>query len=63
MEARNSIGYSNASTSIAVLAAIVPSQPAAPSTSASINSVIISWTAPVSNNGSPIKAYKIYILQ
>jgi hypothetical protein len=41
VESRNSIGFSNNSNEITALAAIVPTAPAAPTTSIQINSVVI----------------------
>lgn len=61
VEARNAIGYSAASQEIAILCAIVPAKPVAPTTTVNVNSVVITWSAPVSNNGSPVSAYKILI--
>ena len=58
--ARNSVGYSELSESVSVLAAEVPSQPAAPTTTLVGANVYIDWTAP-SNGGSPITMYHIRI--
>ena len=46
---------------ITIICAVGPSQPPAPSTAVSVNNVVISWSAPVTNNGSPITSYKVYI--
>jgi hypothetical protein len=63
VESRNAVGYSLLSEPIAIVAAIGPSQPPAPTTSVVVNDVIISWTVPVTDNGSPITSYKIFIQQ
>jgi hypothetical protein len=62
VEARNSYGYSTYSTEVSVLAASVPSQPAAPTTTVSGSNIVISWSLP-STNGSPIESYTITIRQ
>lgn len=61
VEARNAIGYSTPSAEITILCAIVPSQIAPPDTSVDVNSVVITWQAPVTDNGSPISSYKVLI--
>ena len=49
---RNSVGYSDFSTTLAVLAAQLPDQPTTVATTAGSNEVIISWN--VNDRGSPI---------
>lgn len=49
---RNSVGYSEFSTTLAVLAAQLPDQPTAVATTAGSNEIIISWN--VNDRGSPI---------
>jgi hypothetical protein len=61
VQARNAFGLSDYSTTLVVLAAQTPNQPAAPVTSNYLTTNIkISWTAP-ENNGSPIFAYQVLI--
>lgn len=48
------------SNTVSILAAQVPSQPAAPVTSIYLSNVIITWTAPY-NGGSAITAYEVAI--
>jgi hypothetical protein len=48
------------SNTVSILAAQVPSQPAAPVTSIYLSNVIITWTAPY-NGGSAITAYEVVI--
>lgn len=57
VEARNVIGYSAMSTQVIIVSAIPPAQPSAPVISININNVVITWTAPISTNGSPIISY------
>lgn len=57
VEARNVIGYSSMSTQVIIVSAIPPAQPSAPVISININNVVITWTAPISTNGSPIISY------
>jgi len=61
VEARNAVGYSDLSDIASIVCAIGPSQPGAPTTTTSVNDLIISWSAPVSDNGAEIKSYKIFI--
>jgi hypothetical protein len=44
------------SNEVGILAAQIPSQPAAPLTTTSLNQVVIAWSAPY-NGGSPITKY------
>lgn len=60
VEARNAYGYSSFSSEVSILAASVPSQPSAPTTYVSGDSVVIQWSEP-STNGSPIESYTITI--
>jgi hypothetical protein len=60
VQSRNTFGYSDFSTVLTVLAAQVPSQPAAPSTTFLTNTVQISWSPPATG-GSAITGYYIYI--
>ena len=60
VQSRNSFSYSAYSDEVAVLAAQTPVKPAAPTTSAVGDNVVISWTAPFAN-GSPILSYTVYI--
>lgn len=62
VEARNSVGYSTSSVSVAFLHALPPEAPSAPTTTNSETNVIIDWTEPL-NNGSPITSYTIIIEQ
>lgn len=50
------------SNTVSVLAAQVPSTPAAPTTSIFLTNVIVTWTAPY-NGGSAITAYQVVIKQ
>jgi hypothetical protein len=56
----NSVGYSLYSNEISVLAAQIPNQPVAPTTSIVGQSVQISWTPP-DNRGSVILSYVVMI--
>lgn len=62
IQARNSVGYSSFSNEVSILASQVPSQPAAPQTTVSSSSVIVTWVAPY-NGGSPITKYTITFRQ
>ena len=59
---RNAYGTSQSySTSVSILCATVPDPPHSAQTQIQHpNQVVVSWEAPLSNNGSPITAYKIY---
>lgn len=58
--ARNSIGQSEYSSTVSILAAQIPDQPVVPSTVVSGPNVTISWTAPATG-GSPITGYIVFI--
>jgi hypothetical protein len=58
VEARNSVGYSLQSQELSVLAAQPPDKPAAPITSFSGLSVVVTWLPPY-NGGTPIISYKV----
>jgi hypothetical protein len=60
VEARNTLGYSVASSAILIRAAYVPDQQPTPSTSISGTDVSITWQLP-SDGGSSITAYKIEV--
>ena len=62
VQARNSVGYSEFSNEITVLAAQIPNTPNAPTTTFLTTSVQIEWTTPVFS-GSPVTAFEIYIRQ
>lgn len=65
IEARNIIGYSEYSQTLAVKAAIVPSAPVDVTTERQINNLIISWVAPSLNSlddyGDAIIGYRVFI--
>jgi hypothetical protein len=61
IKSRNSYGYSTFSSTVSLLCAYKPEAPTSVTTSNSANQVRISWSSPVTN-GSPIIAYKIFIL-
>jgi predicted phage tail protein len=58
VEAQNSVGFSNPSTSVSFLHAIVPEAPATPSTTNSGTNIVVDWSEP-SNNGAEITSYSI----
>jgi hypothetical protein len=60
VEARNIYGYSVASNTVTILAAQIPAQPAAPTTSFAADYITVSWVAP-DNGGTEITSYTIYI--
>jgi hypothetical protein len=61
VEARNQIGYSELSSPVAIRCAIKPSTPAAPTTLTVVNTALVSWTAPITDNGAEITQYKVMI--
>lgn len=58
VESRNSVGYSEQSDPVSIFHALVPEQPAAPTTTISGDNVVVTWLAP-SENGSTISSYTI----
>lgn len=60
VQARNLIGLSSDSAVLSILAATLPSTPAAPTTSIYSQSVVINWIAPY-NGGTAITSYTIQI--
>lgn len=60
--ARNAVGSSPQTSAFSIVAANVPSQPAAPTTAldGGQTNAIVTWTLPF-NGGSPITSYKVYI--
>jgi hypothetical protein len=62
VESRNSYDYSAYSAAFSILCAIEPEAPAAPTSAVSNDLILIDWVEPVTN-GSPITAYRIYILE
>jgi hypothetical protein len=60
VQARNSVGLSNYSEDISILAAQVPNQPQAPLTSVIGEDVVVSWKAPY-NGGALVTEYLITI--
>lgn len=61
VQARNSVGYSDFSNEVSILAAEVPAKPVAPTTTISDLNVVISWSTP-DNGGSPITSYVVKAL-
>jgi len=67
VEARNVVGYSAVSTQLSILASTIPNKPLPPATTptaAEIN-LIVDWlplTDAISEIGSPITSYTIWIL-
>ena len=63
VRARNAVGFSTYSTVFTILAATVPSQPSAPTTTLSgdLASVVIAWTPPSDLGGLSISSYKLEI--
>jgi hypothetical protein len=60
VKARNSVGYGELSSEVSILAAQIPEQPSAPTTTIDGDDVVITWDLP-DINGSPITAYTITI--
>lgn len=58
VQARNSVGYGEFSSEVAILAAEVPAQPVAPKTTISALNVIVTWSTP-DNGGSSITSYLV----
>ena len=59
----NAVGFSSYSTVFTIVAATVPSQPSAPTTTLSEDSanVVIAWTLPSDLGGLSISSYKVEI--
>jgi hypothetical protein len=62
VESRNSYDFSAYSDVLTLLAAFKPDAPSAPTTTVVTNQVMVSWPDH-STNGSPITAYKVFILE
>lgn len=63
VQSRNSVGLSDfSSPPISILAAQIPAQPVAPTTTVSGANVVIVWSAP-DNGGSALTAYQIKVRQ
>jgi hypothetical protein len=60
VQARNSVGYSDLTDEIAILAAQIPAQPTKPTTWISGLSVVVGWQTPDSG-GSAITSYIVRI--
>lgn len=60
VEARNSVGYSDSSTSITILHALIAATPNTPTTTNSGTNVIVNWDEPA-NNGAAITSYTVLI--
>ena len=63
VQARNIIGYGTPSTAVSILCATITSRPSAPTTHVNVNNVIVTWTAPLSDNGAAVTAYQVLIRQ
>jgi hypothetical protein len=61
VESRNSYGYSAFSSTETLLCAFIADPPTTVTTANSNEKVTITWNDPIAN-GSPITAYKIYII-
>lgn len=62
IESRNSYSYSEYSDVLTLLVATVPDKVANPVTAVSGSDITITWVTPI-ENGSPISAYRIEVLQ
>ena len=60
IQARNAFGYGPFSDVVLILAAQIPDQPLAPTTTFDRTTVLIQWTEPF-NQGSEITGYEIHI--
>jgi len=58
--AHNYIGSGTASQKLSVTASQIPDTPAAPTATASFNSIQVNWVAP-NNQGSPITYYTVFL--
>ena len=63
LRTRNAVGFSSYSTVFTIVAATVPSQPSAPTTTLSGDSanVVVAWTLPSDLGGLSILSYKLEI--
>ena len=63
LRTRNAVGFSSYSTVFTIVAATVPSQPSAPTTTLSGDSanIVIAWTLPTDLGGLSISSYKLEI--
>jgi predicted phage tail protein len=61
VEARNLIGFSTPSDPVQILVATVPATPAQPQTATVVNDLVVSWEAPVSDNGAAISGYSVFV--
>lgn len=62
VQSRNAYEYSNDSEVLQLLCAQIPEQPEAPTTTTIANQIRVSWPQPITN-GSPLTAFKIFILE
>ena len=62
VEARNMYGFSVSSNTVSILAAQVPDQPTAPTTTWIPDNIIVTWYIPDSG-GSPITGFKVFLRQ
>ena len=62
VQALNSVGYSDYSNEVTILAGQIPDKPSAPQTSIDGSNVQVTWLAP-NNRGSPITRYYIKFIQ
>lgn len=60
VEARNSVGFSSASSSVTIFHAMAPDAPNTPTTTNQGTNIIVDWDEPV-NNGAAINRYTILI--
>ena len=62
VKARNSVGFSNYSSSIDIIAGTIPSTPDAPTTkSIDADQIQIIWSSPSDDGGVPISAFIVMI--
>lgn len=60
MQARNIVGNSSDSSTVSILAALVPATPDAPATALIESDIVVTWIKPATM-GSEITSYKIYL--
>lgn len=60
-KARNAVGFSDYSSIFSILAATIPSQPTAPTTTLSGSDIVIDWNPPTDTGGVSISGYKLEI--